>query len=114
MSKKITTETIEKIVSLIDGGESDSEIAKKNGVSPSYVNKLRAWITKKKKLEAISNETKKSIDAEPENYVVEETGAINDVQLLELRIKALERTISFYRELIALKKKQALEDSKKE
>lgn len=109
MSRKIDAGVIDNIVTLIRAGKNDSEIANDIGVSVSFVNKLRNKLNNlKTAAESEKTSVKNSLvkDGEPENYVVEESGAINDIQLLELRIKALERTIAFYKELIEFKKKQ--------
>jgi len=94
MSKKISEETMEKIVLLIEKGKNDQEIAIMTSVSVSYVNKLRSRLTelKAKKL------------AERESKSEEEISILDDIDILEAKIRSMKKSIIFFEELIAFKK----------
>jgi ABC-type transporter lipoprotein component MlaA len=126
MRKKISQETIEEIVNLVEQRKSDSEIANTIGVSVSYVNKLRnKWVELKAKkdlekqssskysisrdiLDARKDSEKERKDEEnelkPKYSIVEDISTIDDIELIELKIKSLEKNIALYKELIAFKK----------
>lgn len=104
MGKRIDTETIEKIVVLFNAGKGDGEIASEIGVSTSYVNKLRSKYVQAQ--ENVATKKKATKDPEPVYSFVEDTSNIDDIRLLELKVNALERSILWYKELIAFKKKE--------
>lgn len=97
MGKKISKEVIKKIVVLFDTKKSDSEIAEELKVSSSYVNKLRNA--------QIRKETKESEDIETKYVVVPDAEAIDEIELLELKISSMEQTLIWYKELLNFKKK---------
>lgn len=104
MPKKIDSKNIEIIVSLINSGKTDSDIAEMTHVSTSYVNKLRNnYIELKEKKE----DDVKTPPTQPQEVVysiVDDTLGIDDIELLQLKINSLERTIKWYKELVEFKK----------
>jgi nucleoside-triphosphatase THEP1 len=98
MGKRIDPIIVEKIVSLFKTDMNDGDIAGEFNVSVSYVNKLR------NNYKNFEENTKPSL--EKEFVVVEDTSAIDEIDVLELKINSLKQTLKWYEELLSIKKEK--------